>query len=404
MYGFKLSKIDRIAIRYIHQRCKAQPIMFKYQLLKKFIDTNAGLPEQGTDEWKKLRLNFIGGSEIASVIKQNKNKSTNKLIMDKLGFDRFTGNVVTHWGNVFEENIRRYCEDVFMCSIKETGSIPFKHGILSYSPDGLAVVPTLSLQSNLGMVEGIDTTSPTQLVLFEFKCPHSRIASDEIPEYYLPQVNIGMNIIDIMETAVFVQATYRRCRFEDLMYNTAHNNYGHFKRPDISKNPVECGFMIIYSEEDDDVYRDMMESIDDVCEYSTVDDVMDMGTLYESSIFEEIMGNCVNHTFKVDYSIRMTYHQRIFSERSYTRELYNKDMQISMMRCLNEKLSSLPNVVGVLPFKLLSVHTTSVPKNPKYIQDTDAFNRAKQVLQCIEDHRGMDNKAEVMKSVRRYKL
>jgi len=206
--------------------------MFNYKLLDAFINQYKDLPEQGTDAWKQLRINFIGGSEIATVIKQNKHKTVNKLILEKLGFDRFTGNVVTYWGNVFEEIIRQHCEEVFTCTIKETGSIPYKHGILSYSPDGLAVVPTISLINKLGNVKNIDKTAATQLVLFEFKCPHSRIATDEIPEYYLPQVSIGMNIIDIMQTAVFVQATFRRCAFTDLCYNTKHNGYGHFKKAD----------------------------------------------------------------------------------------------------------------------------------------------------------------------------
>lgn len=75
--------------------------------------------------------------------------------------------------------------------------------------------------------DNLNPGCPAQLVLFEFKCPHSRVATNEIPSYYLPQVSIGMNIIDIMETAVFVQATFRRCSFDQLRYNTLHNSYGH---------------------------------------------------------------------------------------------------------------------------------------------------------------------------------
>ena len=91
--------------------------MNKLTLLKTFIDNHAHLPEQGSDEWLTQRLDRIGGSEISSVLKQNKNKSVNKLVMEKLNFDKFTGNVITYWGNVFEDLISLYWEDVFKCKI-----------------------------------------------------------------------------------------------------------------------------------------------------------------------------------------------------------------------------------------------------------------------------------------------
>ncbi len=34
----------------------------KYQILDRVLADNANSPPQGSDEWKKLRLQFIGGS------------------------------------------------------------------------------------------------------------------------------------------------------------------------------------------------------------------------------------------------------------------------------------------------------------------------------------------------------
>ncbi len=378
--------------------------MANYRLLNEFIEKYSDLPEQGTEAWKTLRLDFIGGSEIASVIRQNKNKTPYKLIKEKLGFDKFNGSIATHWGNVFEELIRLHCEDVFTCTIRETGSIPYKDGVLSYSPDGLAVIPTLSLTNSLGEIGNIDDTQPTQLTLFEFKCPHSRKATNVIPDYYLPQVNIGMNIIDIAQTAVFVQAIYRRCSFGDLEYNSNYNAKGHFREFKHESNPVECGFMIFYTDEPSEDINNLIECIYSEFEIDTVEGLLDVGDLYDNYYLENIMERCVHHTMKVDYSIRETYKQSVFAENQYTIDMYNRSMQHRMTMALRNKLETVENAVFVLPFKLMSVYYTSVPKNPNYIQETNAYNMAARVLQCIEDHRGMDDKKAVEKSIRKYKL
>ncbi len=387
--------------------------MFKQTLLNNFIDQYRHLPIQGSDEWKELRKNFIGGSELSSILKQNKNKSVNKLVLEKLGFDRFTGNVITHWGNVFEELIRLHCEDTFACSILETGSIPYEEGYLSYSPDGLSNVPTNKLIQQFGSLpDGLDKTASTQLVLFEFKCPHSRVPTHTIPDHYWPQVNVGMNIIDIMETAIFVQAVYRRCAFTELKYNNAHNPYGHFKRADTSGNPVECGFMTIYAESPDDDQMNYLNDLEDALLnadgteeiHAGTSMIIDIGSLRDVSLLEEILGNCVNKTFKIDYCFRQQYEQSSFDRDSYVQSMYDESLQHRAKQSLMRQMDKHHYIIGVMPFKLLATFMTPVQKNPNYIAETNAHKQAQKVLECIEDHRDHDDKATASKSIRRYKL
>ena len=383
--------------------------MNKYQLLNAFIDQYKHLPSQGTDEWKALRENFIGGSEVSTILKQNKNKTISKLVLGKLGFDSFHGNVITHWGNVFEEMIRLHCEDEFSCSILETGSIPYKHGSLSYSPDGLAVIPTNILKRKFGtLTKGLSISNPNQLVLFEFKCPHSRVPSQEIPDNYWPQVNIGMNIIDIMETAIFVQATYRRCAFKSLKYDRQHNACGHYKRADLTNPPIECGFMVVYTESDID-YEGLTMALLDIGEATEIHlsnghVVIDLGNVSDIPLLEEVLGNCVNKTFKVDYCFRQKYNQEVFRGDEYKIGMYNESLQYRANRELQHQTIKHSNIIGIIPFKLLNVHMTPVAKNPNYIEETGAHQKAIDVLQCIKDHKETATKAEVMKSVRQYKL
>jgi len=386
--------------------------MFKQTLLNNFIDQYKHLPEQGSAEWLALRKDFIGGSEVATILKQNKNKSVSKLVLEKLGFDPFKGNGITYWGTVFEELIRLHCEEVFTCTIRETGSIPYEHGSLSYSPDGLALISTNKLKQHFGsLTEGIDPAAPAQLVLFEFKCPHSRVATHEIPEHYWPQVNIGMNIINIMETAIFVQATYRRCPFRAIKHNDGHNPYGHFKRADTSGNPVECGFMVIYADEQSD-YMDGLQDVLIEGGYAEQvhllngETVIDVGSINDSALMEEVLGNCVNKTFKVDYCFRHRYDSRVFDRNKYTIDMYDTSLQYRATKELEKQTEKHPHIICVMPFKMLNIYMTQVAKNRNYIADTGAHEQAKRVLQCINDHREMEpaDKVSTRKSVRAYKL
>lgn len=383
--------------------------MSKLSLLKNFIKQNEHLPEQGTDEWKTQRLNRIGGSEIASVLKQNKNKSVNKLIMEKLNFDKFTGNVITCWGNVFEELIRLYTQEVFKCNIQETGSIPYELGYLSYSPDGISIVSNANLEQHINLESfGLNSSEKEFLTLFEFKCPHSRIPSNEIPIHYKPQITIGMNIIDIMEVGVFIQAVYRRCSFADIKYNSLHNGFGHFKRAEVTGNPLEVGFMVMYS--DDESYAN------DLTEYLQADkrtqligdhEIIDIGSIYDADAFEEIMMSCVSKQIKIDYIFRQKYSDRVFTDDGMTQAFYNISLQYRATTTLNQAIEKYGNtIIGILPYKLLDIYITPVQKEPEYITTSGALVKAKKVIDCINAHRdaGSTDKTTVSKSVRSYKL
>ncbi len=163
--------------------------------------------------------------------------------------------------------------------------------------------------------------------------------------------------------------------------------------------------MIVYADEPSDYLDSLLESIED-CEESACNsiDVVDIGEMYDASLLEEILGNCVSRRFKIDYSIRETYDQSVFARDTYTMDMYNQSLQFRMRQCLQRKLQTIKHVVGVLPFKLLGVCMTSVPKNPNYISETDAHNKAIKVLNCIKDHRGGEDKATVRRSVASYKL
>lgn len=379
----------------------------KLDTLKAFLSEYEHLPEQGSDEWKEQRMDRIGGSELATILKKNKYKSVNKLIMEKLNFDRFTGSVVTYWGNVFEELIRLHTEEIFNCSVYETGSIPYHKGYLSYSPDGVGVVSKQAISKYMKLSHmKLDDSHKEYLTLFEFKCPHSRLPDYNVPEHYLPQITVGMNIIDIMEVGVFIQAVYRRCIFSDIAYNHMHNGFGHFKRASCDGIPKETGFMVMHC--DDTAYvSDLIDYIKNESRNKFINGVLDISSIYESELFEEIMKECVNKRIKIDYTYREKYNESVFQSDGMTKAFYNASLQYRATKALKKAIDKHGDtIVGILPFKLLDVFITPIAKDPTYIESTKALSKAKSIVDCINDLRkiGGTVKADVAKSVRAYKL
>lgn len=140
---------------------------------------------QRTEEWYSLRENMLTASDVATAIGDNPYRSSKNLLMSKAskkkGY-RFESEATKH-GNRYEDvAIRRFCE--------MTGHVVHDVGIfvhpehewLGGSPDGL--------------------TETCELV--EVKCPLTREIKHEIPEYYFPQVQVCMEILDIPK-CIFIQ-------------------------------------------------------------------------------------------------------------------------------------------------------------------------------------------------------
>ncbi len=379
--------------------------MNKVAVLKNFISNYEHLPEQGSDKWKLNRYDTIGGSELPTVLKQNKYKSINKLIMEKLNITPFDGNIITQWGNIFEELIRLYSQDEFKCYIYETGSIPYKKGYLSYSPDGLSVISKSVLSKYINIEEhGLDDNHNEYLTLFEFKCPHSRIPDNNIPEYYIPQIMAGMNIINIMETGLFIQAVFRKCLFRDISYNKNYIEFGHFKKLSIDNNPLETGFMVMYND-DPEYVKELIEYIRYDRRVSLIDGIIDISSIY-GDIFNDIIKDCIDKKIKIDYTFRQKYIQDVFEYDGMKQAFYNISIQYRAKKELNRAINKYKdNIIGIMPYKLLNVYITPVVKNHSYIELTDSLNKAKIVIDSIKYYRDNNlNKSEITKLVKKLKL
>lgn len=152
--------------------------------------------KQHTALWYSTRKRMITCSDIAAVLGMNPYSSRNQVFRKKTGQSKpFTGNAATRRGNELEAvALRRYVET--------TGNPvwPEDAGLLQHKD-----YPQIG-----GSPDGITLSG----ILLEIKCPLTReIIPGYIPGYYIPQVQVLMEIFDL-EEAHFIQ--YRPAtRFAD---------------------------------------------------------------------------------------------------------------------------------------------------------------------------------------------
>jgi len=242
----------------------------KQKLLLDFLDKYRYLPAQGSEEWLAQRLESIGGSEMGTVCGVNKYSKVKTLISQRLGLTkRFSGNVWTRMGNLYENITAMYMEYCLKARIHETGSIPGLRDpqgkvIQAFSPDGLTVASAFELDNIIppqfkhGPLEEflIDAkaNNPWLITLLEFKAPGRRIPANnwtEATRSYEYQVLTGLDTVKITEIGIYVDAIIRRCSIYDIGANPrCYKEPTEPPRNDL-KTPAVCGFIGVYEVDDE---------------------------------------------------------------------------------------------------------------------------------------------------------
>ena len=138
---------------------------------------------QRSEEWLKLRGNMLTASDAATAIGDNPYEKPEDLILKKCGHNKFHGNEFTAHGNKYEDEARDiYCE---------------RYGEVSHE---IGLYPHPEIKWLGGSPDGITETGK----LVEIKCPLKRKITPEVPKYYMPQLQLLMEILDL-EEAVFIQ-------------------------------------------------------------------------------------------------------------------------------------------------------------------------------------------------------
>lgn len=138
-----------------------------------------------------------------------------------------------NWGILFEDVNQWVVEQMLDTKIYHTDCYihnPNVHERVTYSPDGIGIYDD-------------------KITLFEFKCPFSRESNNEAPmETYIKQVQLGMEVIPIIEQGLLCRATIRLC---DLTFQHIYSQLGQPKP--LTSDYVAYGIICFYSSEDIDV-------------------------------------------------------------------------------------------------------------------------------------------------------
>lgn len=255
----------------------------KRQVLTQWVEDIAqnGI-KQRTPEWLEARKNRVGGSSIVAFTDYKGFETVESFISRNLG-RKTDSNIYMNWGIVFEEVIMRYIETVFDIAVEADSAycLNEKYPHCHYSPDGLALMELDKFLfdtefNHRGLLKKLNIPAEAKIVLLEFKCPSAPV-SDTMPEKYIPQLKMGMNMIDIAEIGLLVEANFKLSAPEDCAFDnpkfidfkrgntpcekTAHTNMplaiGHFTILSSSANATNDIYADIYNGGTADIFAEL---------------------------------------------------------------------------------------------------------------------------------------------------
>jgi hypothetical protein len=230
----------------------------KHLHLQELLEKNSHVPTQGSEEWLKLRMKSVGGSDVASIIGESPYSDIKSFVLSKLNWSSFKGSPQTAFGCLFENVTRNFTEKYFNCKIYETSSIPGCIPFTSYSPDGLGIVSNSKINmfpinmpsifnKSIDLLNNSIELSGEKCILFEFKSPHSRIPNNSIPSTYISQVLSGLCHIPITDMGIFVDACFRKCSLDDLSTNNYDYEYHKYDKNKFNnESSIAIGIIFVY--------------------------------------------------------------------------------------------------------------------------------------------------------------
>lgn len=374
---------------------------YKELILKDFIESNKYLPKQGSKEWLDSRLETIGGSEISTIMGLNPYQNIKKLITQKLGITNFVKSAPLWFGNILEYPLQKYTELIFNTDIYETGSIPFKKSkFIKYSPDGIAVIKKDKLQkiykdfdiinNRSNFDNSLEELKDELIILFEFKNPYMRvIKQNEIPIYYKPQPQLGLEVIDICEASIFIESVFRFCSYNDIISsNYKYNTRYHYDKIRYNNKPIcYSAFSLYYEKNNENI--SLTNILDKLSEYIYNNDIndYDISNIADTKLLNLILENIVDYK-----DIKIIYHDIYLNNKHNYHDTdfyyYNKYNNINKFR---EEFNSKKNLIqndesyvylGCMCYKMFNINIQPVYKSD--IINDNLLEKVKNVIDSIK--------------------
>ena len=323
---------------------------------------------QHSDAWHKHRITTVGGSTLSIIQGVNPYKSLNELVRQKTGFSENIndGSIMTRWGNLFEDVIKRIVEHDKSCSILgEDLYVKGDDPYISYSPDGLAVING-------------------EVTLLEFKCPYSRIPMRNIPKYYIPQIKMGLDVLKIPTVGLFVEGVFRRCSWEVLGHNSEHDLLLVDKQ--LTDLPKYYGIIGMYTTEEKlqaSIMRLLIQKYE--TEYMIEEEMNDLG-VSTADLFMDIMKAYDSGHIKIFYG-GLTSGDNM--------SIIYDDLTKFTEYCDENKYIKL----GILPWKLFQLQYNNVSKEENYLEPwMPKIRELVDVIKACNDPENIDKKYNIYSS------
>jgi len=162
-----------------------------------------GKNDQRTDAWLNQRGTMITASEVSKVwtTPASRLELLTKKLEPPVRAEGSNPIAALIWGTRFEPVAKKIYEDKTACNIIDVGCCRHPvYDFLGASPDGL-IVPRFA-----------DSDPLRYGRLVEFKCPMSRVRKDEIPIYYVDQMQMQMECTGIDECE-YVEFRFKQVNF-----------------------------------------------------------------------------------------------------------------------------------------------------------------------------------------------
>lgn len=407
----------------MHKVLKTMNSIKKTSLIE-FLENNKHLPEQGSEEWLKSRVETIGGSEISTILNINPYQKIKQLIMQKSGMTAFKKAPPLWFGNIFEYILQQYVEILYDTTIYETGSIPYKKSnLIKYSPDGLAIIKTNKLKKifNVNDLENKifkyskfnhsdDLLNKNELlILFEFKNPYMRVIKpNEIPIYYINQPKLGMEVIDICEVSIFIESVFRFCSYNDIVnLNNKYNTFYHFDRQRYYNDPLSYGsFSLFYNKKN--ISEHLNNLLNDLVVYLNTHNnhQYDLSNIKDKSIINRLMENIIDYK-----DIKIIHHKLCINSNIYDSEdlfyfhkynnlnKYKSEIIINKNKIINnEELE----YIGIISYKMFNININPIYKSSP-LNDT-ILNKIQDVINIVKECNSANELKEKKEILGKYKL
>ena len=347
--------------------------------IKFFLENNKNNPSQKTEEWYEFRKKRIGGSEmhyICNLKPTNITTFINGFLKGKI--ERKNMFIPQcQFGILFENEINHFTKLKFNTEIYEIGVVQYdKINNISYSPDGVGIIDN-------------------KIVLFEFKCPFSRVPDKEIKFDYKCQINTGLNVISMCEKCYYCECEFKKCSLNDLYtYDKFDFNLHNIKlNRDFTELYQSYGIVYFYQETeylDQDFVKSILckkkmdsEAINVIFEFLITNDYdtnYDIGKYNKYWFFNNFLNKLHTGEYKPLYYSDLVKSNKITTEfvEKYSDMLpFNLNRKTPNPRLIYELQSIFKahikdmrcKIIGFLPWKLYNYNVIIQEKNLNFFDE-----------------------------------